>query len=123
MDALKMLKTAKRCCKSVQSCSNCPICNDGVGSGICLFQSAPERLDLERMAFSVSVIESWEREHPDKTRGELFFERNPDAAKSVLGLPLVRPCDYIVDVITSEQCEAYDNCAECIEKFWKESVE
>lgn len=118
MDALKMLKTAKRYCKSQESCCLC-----GLGSESCLFDASPEHMVVERMDFTVSFLEAWERENPLKTRAELFLERNPDAAKSVLGLPLVRPCDYLGDVITLEQCEAYDNCAECIEKFWKESVE
>lgn len=118
MDALKMLKTAKRYCKSQESCCVC-----GLGGESCLFDVSPERMDIERMDFTVSFLEAWERENPGKTRGELFLERNPDAGKGGLGLPLVRPCDYLVDKITTAQCEAYDNCDECVTKFWKEPVE
>ena len=99
----------------------CPECE--IGRASCIFSCAAERIAYEGMVHTVSFLESWEREHPDKTKGELFIERNPDAAKSILGLPLVRPCDYLGDEITLVQCEAYDNCAECIEKFWKEPVE
>lgn len=118
MDALKMLKTAKRYCKSQESCCVC-----GLGGESCLFDVSPERMDIERMDFTVSFLEAWERENPGKTRGELFLERNPDAGKGGLGLPLVRPCDYLVGKITTAQCEAYDNCDECVTKFWKEPVE
>lgn len=118
MDALKMLKAAKRYCKSLESCDDCAFEREG-----CLFNTAPERMDIERMPFTVSFLETWEKENPGKTRGELFFERNPDAGKGGLGLPLVRPCDYLVDKLTKAQCEACDNCDECVTKFWKEPVE
>lgn len=117
MDALKMLKAAKRYCKSVNSCCDCELGEK------CVFETAPAYMDIERMAFTVSFLEAWERENPGKTRGELFLERNPDAGKGGLGLPLVRPCDYLVDKLTIAQCEACDNCDECVTKFWKESVE
>lgn len=125
MDALKMLKTAKRCCKSVESCSNCPISNNGAGIGICLFQSVPERLDLERMAFSVSVLESWEREHPSKTRGELFLERNPECKRSAVcsDTPDVRPCDYDESINYPAVCCRFDECDACRKAYWKEPVE
>lgn len=118
MDALKMLKTAKRYCKSQESCCVCGLVGES-----CLFDVSPEHMDIERMDFTVSFLEAWERENPGKTRGELFLERNPDAGKGGLGLPLVRPCDYLVGKITTAQCEAYDNCDECVTKFWKEPVE
>ena len=115
MDALKMLKTLKRYCKHVGSCCVCEI-----GGETCLFDSVPEHMNVALMEDTVSFLEHWEREHPAKTRAEIFIERNPDAARSVTGLPLVRPCDYIGDKMTIEECERYDNCAECIEKFWEE---
>ena len=118
MDALKMLKAAKRYCKSQESCCLC-----GLGGESCLFDVSPEHMDIERMDFTVSFLEAWERENPGKTRGELFLERNPDAGKGGLGLPVVRPCDYLIGKLTTAQCEAYDNCDECVTKFWKEPVE
>lgn len=113
-----MLKTAKRYCKSVESCCVCEL-----GDESCLFDTAPEHMGIENMAFTVSFLEAWGRDNPLKTRAELFLERNPDAARSVLGLPIVRPCDYLGDKITLEQCDSFDNCAECVEKFWKGPVE
>lgn len=118
MDALKMLKTAKRYCKHVESCCVCEL-----GGETCLFDSVPEHMNVELMEHTVSFLERWERENPAKTRGELFLERNPEAAKNFLGLPLVRPCDYLCDKITLDQCETYDDCEDCVQKFWKEPIE
>lgn len=117
MDALKMLKAAKRFCKEQPTCTKCPLEDPN-----CPFFMAPQYMSEDGMNRAISFLTEWDKIYPGKTRAELFIERNPDAAKSILGLPLVRPCDYLGDEITLEQCEAYDNCAECIEKFWKETV-
>lgn len=114
MDALKMLKTVKRYCKRVESCCVCEI------GETCIFDSAPEYMNVARMKDTVSFLERWEREHPAKTKAEIFIECNPDAARNVTGLPLVRPCDYLGDKMTIEECERYANCAEYIEEFWEE---
>lgn len=120
MDALKMLKTAKRYCKHVESCCVCEI-----GSGTCLFDSAPEHMDVALMEDTVSFLERWEREHPGKTKGELFIERNPECKRSDIypDMPAIRPCDYDASVNYPAVCCCFDACEDCLKAFWKESVE
>ena len=120
MDAIKLLKALNRMCKTFDDCEDCPICKAYEG---CPFNLAPYRHNPAQYSGLIAVVETWLKENPPKTRGQVFLERNPDSAKSILGLPLVRPCDYLGDEITLEQCEAYDNCSECIEKFWEETAD
>lgn len=120
MDSITLLKTLNRLCLSYPTCVGCPVCKTFQS---CPVNVAPYRQDPNKYYAIIKVVDEWRHEHPPKCRGELFLERNPDAAKNVLGMPLVRPCDYLGDEITLEQCEVMDNCAECVEKFWKEPVE
>lgn len=120
MDALKMLKTAKRYCKHVESCCVCEI-----GGETCLFDSAPEHMDVARMADTVSFIERWEREHPGKAKGELFLERNPECKRSAVcaDIPDVRPCEYDASFDYQTICCRFNDCDACRLAYWKEPVE
>lgn len=120
MDALEMLKTAKRCCKSEESCCDC-----GLGGESCLFDSPPEHMDMERMSFTVAFLEAWESKNPLKTRAELFLERNPEAKRNELypNVPDVRPCDYDESINYPAHCCCGDTCDDCRKKYWEEPVE
>mgnify|MGYP000852245744 CR=1 FL=1 len=120
MDALKMLKTAKRYCKHVESCCVCEI-----GGETCLFDSAPEHMSVALMVDTVSFLERWEREHPGKTKGELFIERNPDCKRSAIcpGIPEVKPCDYDESFDYKACCSCYSDCYLCRKAYWEEPVE
>lgn len=120
MDALKMLMTAKRCCKQAENCCVCEI-----GGEACLFDSSPENMNVALMANAVSFLEHWEREHPSKTRGELFLERNPECKRSAVcsDTPDVRPCDYDESINYPAVCCRFDECDACRKAYWKEPVE
>lgn len=120
MDALKMLKTAKRYCKYVERCCLCEI-----GRETCLFDTTPENMDVALMVDTVSFLERWEREHPGKTRGELFIERNPECKRSAVcaDIPEVRPCEYDESINYPAFCRPYTGCDACRKAYWKESIE
>lgn len=120
MDALKMLKTAKRYCKHAESCCVCEI-----GGETCLFDSAPEHMDVALMVNTVSFLEHWERQHPSNTRGELFLERNPECKRSATytDIPDVRPCDYDESINYPDVCFRFDCCEDCRKAYWEETVE
>ena len=120
MDALKMLKTAKRYCTSVEICAVCEFGNER-----CVFRKVPEYMDIVAMGSAVSFLESWEREHPSKTRGELFLEQNPECKRSAIcpDIPEVRPCDYDKSPNYSGVCHRTADCQLCRKAYWKETVE
>lgn len=120
MDALKMLKTLKRYCKHVGSCCVCEI-----GGETCLFDSAPEHMNVALMKDTVSFLEAWEREHPCKTRRQLFLERNPECKRSAVcpDTPYVRPCDYDESINYPAVCCRFESCEDCRKAYWEEPVE
>lgn len=121
MDALKMLKAAKRYCKSVENCCNCEL-----GADNCLFDPVPEHMSEYVMHGTVTFLEEWEKNHPIKTRAELFFERNPDAKPEPnTDIPFIEPCNYLGSKKNVPQCPNYvsTSCHDCRVSFWKEEIE
>lgn len=120
MEALKMLKTAKRYCAHVESCWVCEI-----GAETCLFDSTPEHMNVSLMEDTVSFLEAWEREHPVKTKGQLFLERNLECKRSAgcADTPAVRPCDYDASINYPAVCCRFDDCEACRKAYWEEPVE
>lgn len=116
MNALLMLKTAKRYCKTQAGCINC-----GIGSDSCLSVTAPQYMREEQMALIAEFLEAWAKEHPLKTRTQLFLERNPDAG-TIDGIPGIKPCDYLAQSEPSF-CKNYARCSECTKEYWEELVD
>lgn len=109
MDAVKFFKVKKRMTKSCSiDCENCPFsennnkedmaCNDYI-------DYFPEK--------AVEIAEKWDKEHPPKTRLQVFFEVFPDAPKCDDGTPMTCAinCGFVV------KCNS-EKCREC----WDEPV-
>ncbi len=120
MDALKMLKTAKRYCQQVESCASCRL-----GIDCCIFDSSLKNKDVKLMTHIVYLLETWEREQPVKTKGDLFLERNPECKRSDMchETPDIRPCDYDESINYPAVCCRFTDCQACKKAYWEEPVE
>ena len=67
MDALKFFKEWNRMCSSSNECAKCP------------FNGKKCDLIRDIMEEHIAVVEQWSREHPRKTRQDVFLEMFPTA--------------------------------------------
>lgn len=85
MEAIEFAKQYKRICKIYSNnCSKCPMFVDGCG------MSAN---NIERI---IQIVEDWVYTHPQKTMMQDFFEKFPNAPKTLEGTPRICPseCGY-----------------------------
>lgn len=85
MDAVEFIKEYWRMCEtSVKNggCCCCPAYIQNTGSGCSINFSNANRLVL--------IVEQWSQDHPQKTMMQDFFEKFPNAPKTILGFPY--PC-------------------------------
>lgn len=122
MKAITLLKALNRMCSAHDSCDNCPVVEKFNG---CPVNYAPYRQNPETYPKLIEVVEAWVKENPSKTRGTLFFDRNPDAkrCKTYPNVPDVRPCDYDESVNYPAHWCCEDTCDDCRKKYWEEPVE
>lgn len=107
MDAVKFFKERRRMCLSYDKCKGCPCeernpvsCN-------------PSTLEIETL---VKVVEQWSQEHPQKTMIQDFFEKFPNAPRTVDGLPF--PCPFECGYSKNNKCPfgknaPSDDCSKC----------
>lgn len=98
-----------RMCKTIgDDCPSCPIHNlaDGKNDCFCYMIDHPEE--------STEAIIEWCEEHPVKTYTMDFYEKFPDATRSIEGVPMTcRKFCY------SGGCPVHGNCVRC----WNEPME
>ena len=84
MDAVKYLKTRKRMTKSCTiDCQKCGLFASNNG-----YRLYCRTFEEEHPIKAVEIAEKWEKEHPLKTRMQVFFEKFPDAPKHSDGRPI-----------------------------------
>ena len=66
MEALDLLKGAKRMCRNF-TCEECPLCSK------CIFLT-PSALTDSRLEEVVAVVEEWVKDNPQKTNAQKFEE-------------------------------------------------
>lgn len=105
MDAVKFLRTYRRMCRFYETCKK-----EG-----CPMKEVPHcdlhdpELDIEK---AVEAAEKWGEEHPEKTMGQDFFEKFPNAPKEKGSYPACCPwnCGYQ----KKQDCpEEFESCEEC----------
>lgn len=96
MDAVKMLETMKRICKTSSGCSECVL------DKMCYGGTLAAREDFDSKSF-VESIEKWEQEHPLKTRLMDLMGKYPNADDSVI----------MVNPSTLGYCGKRTTCAGC----------
>lgn len=109
MDVIKFVKERNRMCKSFGgSCDGCPadknICCDA----------------FEQQEELITIVEEWSKEHPHKTRQDLFLEQYPDVSLSY-GIINIKPCQIVRNHTYRECC--ITDCPQCRKEFWTQEVE
>lgn len=112
MDALKFFKEWNRMCSSSNECAKCPF------NG--------QKCDLIRVIMEehIAAVEQWSKEHPRKTRQDVFLEQYPGAWVDEDGCLRICP-NGISPWHRSEdgECITADKCADCRREFWMQEVE
>ena len=118
MDAFEFCKEFGRMCKSYceppTDCSGCPMNGWNTPPVI-------ECIDMYGLTDSqirerIGIVEKWSKEHPKKTMIQDFFEKFPDAPKTIDGLPF--PCPFECGYIKNDNWpfgknKPSDNCSKC----------
>ena len=106
MEAIEFLKEYQRICRCYHSnkCSGCPL--EVYGCDI-------EHDDAQEI---VKIVEEWAREHPRKTLMQDFFEKFPNAPRTVDGLPF--HCPFECGYFKNNNCpfgknNPSDDCSKC----------
>ena len=99
------IKDLKRMCNNHPKCENCPMPKKP-----CVPEDFPDNAD--------EIVDKWISEHPAKTYAMDFFEKYPDAPKSVDGTPKACWQNVYGD---GKYCTygAYDMCTDC----WNREME
>ena len=96
------IKDLKRMCNNYPKCENCPM-----SEYMCALVDLPDNVD--------GIVDKWVAEHPAKTYAMDFFEKFPNAPKSVDGTP--KACWQ--NVYGDGKYCAYDMCTDC----WNREME
>lgn len=120
MDALKFIEERNRMCDyyrggdALSGCAECPA-----------FQMACSSVKLVAAEY-IDAVEQWSREHPRKTRQDVFLGQWPRAPRGKENVLVV--CPKQVDVNSS--CVSNDggkqhfkDCGDCFREFWMQEVE
>lgn len=116
MDALEFLKERKRMCNSYDPCRGCPL-----EGGYCSYgPNAPEEA-YERI---IAAVEQWSKEHPRKTRQDVFLEQYPEA--KIDGGDCLDLCPCAISAIHRDEygrCAIVDTkCFICRREFWMQKI-
>lgn len=107
MDVAEFFSELKRMCKSSSDCAKCEYHGDKCDNAIELFEK------------TVVVVEQWSRNHPRKTRQDVFLEQWPNAKiyDNVMTI-----CPKVIDISFSCRMDCLD-CYTCRQEFWMKDVE
>lgn len=114
MDALKFIEERNRMCdyyrggNALSGCAECPA-----------FQMTCVSVRSVTAEY-IAAVEQWSKEHPRKTRQDMFLKQWPNAAVYGDGVLAVAPCR--VDKIATERCIG-TACGDCRREFWLQEVE
>ncbi len=107
MDAVEFFSEFRRMCKSSSDCTKCEYHGDRCDNAI------------ELLGKTVAEAEQWSREHPRKTRQDMFLEQWPEA-RLFDGIIDIKPCS-LVTALQSDCPKTF--CYDCRRKFWMQGVE
>ena len=107
MDVLIFFSEFRRMCKSTSDCIKCEYHGDKCDNAIELLEK------------TVAMVEKWSKEHPRKTRQDVFMAHYPDAA---LEDGVLRVCPRNVYKSAKLNCNNA-TCYLCERAFWMQEVE
>lgn len=109
MDVLNFFSEFRRMCRSSSDCAKCEYHGDKCDNAI----------DL--LGKTVAEVEQWSKEHPRKTRQDVFLEQWPEA-ELVYGIIDVNPCRLVAAFRLGQECHK-TSCYDCRREFWMQEVE
>lgn len=107
MDVLNFFSEFRRMCKSTSDCTKCEYHGDKCDNAI------------EILEKTVAEVEQWSREHPRKTRQDVFMAHYPDAA---LDNGVLRVCPRKIYKSAGINCNN-TTCSLCKRAFWLQEAE
>ena len=111
MDAVEFFSEFRRMCKSSSDCTKCEYHGDKCDNAIDLFEK------------TVAEVEQWSREHPRKTRQDVFLEQWPEAELDESGCLMLCPL-----IVSAEHRNRHGECTTlvcsgCRREFWMQEAE
>lgn len=108
MNAVEFIKEYSRLCNTYKNCTECPFRESPCGT------DCDWTLGLEEEI--VEIVEQWSQSHPQKTMIQDFFEKFPNAPRTVDGLPF--PCPFECGYSKNNNCpfgknNPSDDCSKC----------
>lgn len=116
MDAAKFIEERNRMCNSFESCSNCPLNNDGI-----FCYASMEKHSQVAAEEVVQIVEEWTKESPRKTRQDAFLEQWPNAKVFVDGVLDICPLE-LEECYTCQSTDLKIRCQSCRRDFWMQVV-
>lgn len=117
MDALEFLRERKRMCIYYGHCEGCPL--EEVS---CALEQTDSDGDY---GIVIATVEQWSKEHPIKTRQNVFLEQWPEAKVADDGILMLCPV-----VVSSTYRNQYGGCKtpcascdDCCRKFWMQEAD
>lgn len=116
MEALEFLKERKRMCRFFgESCKGCPL----EGTKCVVSRIVPDE-DYKRI---IATVEQWSKEHPRKTRQDVFLEQWPNARPADDGVLTFCPKRFDFNISCLAECHSLKKCSDCRREFWMQEVE
>lgn len=109
MDVAEFFSELRRMCKSSSDCTKCEYHGDKCNNVIDFLEK------------TVADVEQWSREHPCKTRQDVFLEQWPEA-ELVDGIIDINPCRLVAAFRLGSECHK-TFCSDCRREFWMQEVE
>lgn len=109
MDVLNFFSEFRRMCRSTSDCTKCEYHGDRCDNAIELLEK------------TVAAVEQWSKEHPRKTRQDVFLEQWPEA-ELVDGIIDIKPCRLVASYRLGQECHK-TFCPDCRRKFWMQEAE
>lgn len=116
MDALEFLKERRRLCKSYKGCKGCPFAKNPCTISNFVSDEAYTKI--------IATVEQWSKEHPRKTRQDVFLEQYPEA--KIDGGDCLDLCPCAISATHRDEygrCAIVDTkCFICRREFWMQKI-
>lgn len=112
MDVVEFFSEFRRMCKATSDCTKCEYHGDKCDNAIEFFEK------------TVATVEKWSKEHPRKTRQDVFLEQWPNCMIDNDGV--VGICPRNVDnkcICNLEHSYDFNGCPVCRRQFWMQEAE
>lgn len=109
MDVAEFFSEFRRMCKSSSNCAECQYHGDRCDNAIDLLEK------------TVAEVKQWSKEHPRKTRQDVFLEQWPEV-ELVDGIIDINPCRLVAAIRLGPECHT-TFCSDCRREFWMQEVE